>query len=149
MKNKYFLKYSLYYLLFVLLIYFLTKKKPFLFFDNFGLSNLLFYLFGENIVTIKRYLLSGKFLIKDDFKVPDNNILINIFLAASLTLFLELAIIRIHSIYIHIFSFFKNISLFSCFFGLGIGYALGNKKLFSLKWTYPLLCIQVLFLYIV
>ena len=180
MKNKFtFLKYSLLYFLFVLIIYYLSGKKPFFYLNSLGLSNSLFLIFGENINSISRYLVSldlyflqltfglylfliinlsifnsrkiifKNFVYKDNLKLPNNNILINIFLAASLTLFLELAIIRIHSIYIHIFSFYKNISLFSCFFGLGIGYAIGNRKLFSLKWTYPLLCIQILFLYIV
>ncbi len=180
MKNKFvFFKFSLLFFLSILIIYYLLDKKPFFYLHSLGLSNLLVFVFGENINTISRYLVSldlyflqltfglylfliinlsifnsrtiifKNFVYKDNVKVSNNNILINIFLAASLTLFLELAIIRIHSIYIHIFSFYKNISLFSCFFGLGIGYAIGNRKLFSLKWTYPFLCIQILFLYIV
>ena len=38
-----------------------------------------------------------------------------IILAAVFSLFLELSIIRFHSSFIHFFSFFKNISLISCF----------------------------------
>ena len=68
-------------------------------------------------------------------------------LACALSLFLELAIIRIHSSYIHYFSFLKNISLISCFLGLGIGYALKNRILISLNWVFPLIAIQILILY--
>ena len=179
MKINFFSKYTLSYLLVVISTFILTDHKPFTFFDKYGFSGILSFLFGEREVAIKNYLLSlesnfleialafylfiliiliiynskkiifMKFITEDNFKVSNDNLLLNIFLAAALTLFLELAIIRIHSIYIHIFSFFKNLSLFSCFFGLGIGYAIGRKKLFSLKWTYPLLCLQILFLFII
>jgi spermidine synthase len=179
MKINFFSKYTLSYLLVVIGTFILTDHKPFTFFDKYGFSGILSFLFGEREVAIKNYLLSlesnfleialafylfilivliiynskkiifMKFITEDNFKVSNDNLLLNIFLAAALTLFLELAIIRIHSIYIHIFSFFKNLSLFSCFFGLGIGYAIGRKKLFSLKWTYPLLCLQILFLFII
>lgn len=179
MKINFFSKYTLSYLLVVISTFILTDHKPFTFFDKYGFSGILSFLFGEREVVIKNYLLSlesnfleialafylfiliiliiynskkiifMKFITEDNFKVSNDNLLLNIFLAAALTLFLELAIIRIHSIYIHIFSFFKNLSLFSCFFGLGIGYAIGRKKLFSLKWTYPLLCLQILFLFII
>ena len=45
-----------------------------------------------------------------------NNIYVLIALAAGLGLFLELAIIRIHSSYFQLFAYFKNLSLLSCFF---------------------------------
>ena len=48
---------------------------------------------------------------------PQNLILI----ASALLLFSELMMIRVQSSYVHLFGFFKNISLLSCFLGMGIG----------------------------
>ena len=68
--------------------------------------------------------------------------------AAGLGLYLELMIIRLHSSFFQLFGFFKNISLLSCLLGLGVGYLFGGKKLFSLKWVFPLLAIQISFMYL-
>ena len=68
--------------------------------------------------------------------------------AAGLGLYLELMIIRLHSSFFQLFGFFKNISLLSCLLGLGVGYLFGNKKLYSLKWVFPLLVIQITFMYL-
>ena len=80
-------------------------------------------------------------------KIKKKDLLLKIILATALSLFLELSIIRIQSSYLHFFSFLKNISLISCFLGLGIGYALRNKSLISLNWVFPLIVIQILTLY--
>ena len=48
--------------------------------------------------------------------------------------------------YVH-FLVLKNISLISCFLGLGIGYTLRNYKIYSINWIYPLLTIQIIILY--
>ena len=77
-----------------------------------------------------------------------NNIYVLIALAAGLGLFLELAIIRIHSSYFQLFAYFKNLSLLSCFLGLGIGYSFSKVRLYSLNWTFPLVALQVSFMYI-
>ena len=69
-------------------------------------------------------------------------------LAAGFGLFLELAIIRIHSSYFQLFAYFKNISLLSCFLGLGIGFSLSNKRLTSLGWVFPFLAAQIIFLFL-
>ena len=76
------------------------------------------------------------------------NINLYIALAAALGLFLELAIIRIHSSYFQLFAYFKNISLLSCFLGLGIGYSISKKKLITLGWVFPLLAIEILMLFL-
>lgn len=47
--------------------------------------------------------------------------------ACAMGLFGELMIIRIHSSLFQLFAHFKNVSLLSCFLGLGIGYATGKK----------------------
>lgn len=79
-----------------------------------------------------------------------NNKKLNIYiaLAAGLGLFLELSIIRLHSSYFQLFAYFKNISLLSCFLGLGIGYSLSNKKLISLSWVFPLVVLEILSLFL-
>ncbi len=66
-----------------------------------------------------------------------------ILLAAGLSLFTELMIIRIHSSSLQLFSYFKNISLLSCFLGLGIGYTLGHKRPVMTPLVLPLLAIQI------
>ena len=69
--------------------------------------------------------------------------------AAGLGLYLELMIIRLHSTYFQLFSFFKNVSLLSCLLGLGIGYLFGHKKINSLKWVFPLLALQIIFMFLI
>lgn len=78
--------------------------------------------------------------------MPPHRIAPAIVLAALIGLFLELAVIRWQSACFHAFGHFKNVTLLSCFLGLGIGYALGKR---SRIWT-PLvligLAIQVIVL---
>ncbi len=81
-------------------------------------------------------------------KVKNKNLYYLIALAACLCLFHELAMIRIHSSYFQIFAYFKNLSLISCFLGLGIGYSLSNKRIFSLAWVMPITALQILFMYL-
>ena len=81
----------------------------------------------------------------DHLKKYNINYLIAI--AAGLGLYLELAIIRMHSSFFQMFAFFKNFSLLSCLLGLGVGYLFGNKKIHSLKWVFPFMTIQILLMY--
>ena len=76
---------------------------------------------------------------------------INYLIAASagLGIYLELAIIRMHSSFFALFAFFKNFSLLSCLLGLGVGYLFGNKKIYSLKWIFPMICIQILLMFFI
>ena len=62
-----------------------------------------------------------------------------IVIAAALSLFLELAIIRWQATVFELFAFYKNFALLACFAGLGLGYALGGRKLIPLFLTAPLL----------
>ncbi len=59
--------------------------------------------------------------------------------AAALSLFLELAVIRWQSTVFEFFAFYKNVSLLSCFAGLGLGYALADRRRISLGMVIPLL----------
>ena len=103
------------------------------------------------IYNFKKILFQNNFFIKsfnlkfDTLKKKE--LYLNIIIATTLSLFLELSIIRIQSSYLHFFSFLKNISLISCFLGLGIGYAFKNRNLISLNWVFPLLTIQILILF--
>jgi len=64
-------------------------------------------------------------------------------LAAGAGLYLELVLIRYHGSCFAIFGFFKNLSLLSCFLGLGLGYALGRSRLVLTPLVLPLMAIQV------
>lgn len=52
---------------------------------------------------------------------------IAVVLAAAIGLYAEMMMVRLHSSYFQVFAYFKNISLLSCFLGLGIGYATSTK----------------------
>ncbi|HYM08000.1 MAG TPA: class I SAM-dependent methyltransferase, partial [Terriglobales bacterium] len=66
--------------------------------------------------------------------------------SAALSLFLELAVIRWQATVFPFFAFYKNLSLLSCFAGLGLGYSLGRRDRVPLFLTLPLLCWQFLFM---
>src|SRR4030095_8183887 len=67
-----------------------------------------------------------------------------IVLAAALSLFLELAVIRWQSAVFEFFAFYKNFSLLACFAGLGLGYALARRDRLTLLLVTPLLAWQML-----
>lgn len=122
-------------------------------------TNFFFIYVANFFVFLGIYLIyqNNKVIFSNNYYFSDKeNLFVNlkkkeiylcIVLAAGFSLFLELSIIRIHSSFIHFFSFFKNISLISCFLGLGIGYALKNYKVYSVNWIYPLLTIQIIILF--
>lgn len=51
-----------------------------------------------------------------------------LFLSSVLSLFAELMLIRYIAIEVHIYAYFKNLSLMACFLGLGLGFAWTDKK---------------------
>ena len=119
---------------------------------NFYYIYFSFFIFLIGIYLIKNsknIIFRKTFLLNYDEKKLFNskNVLFKILIACALSLFLELAIIRIHSSFIHYFSFLKNISLISCFLGLGIGYSLRQHKVTSLNWIFPLLFLQIVMVY--
>jgi hypothetical protein len=81
------------------------------------------------------------YLLKE---LPERWVTSAIFFAAALSLFLELAVIRWQATVFPFFSFYKNLSLLSCFAGLGLGYALSRRDRAPLFLTLPLLCWQFL-----
>ncbi len=80
--------------------------------------------------------------------IPDSQIAFWIVLAAGLSLYMELMIIRLHSSFFQLFAFFKNVSLLSCFLGLGIGYARGSKRPLATPLVLPFLALQIVFMYL-
>ena len=69
--------------------------------------------------------------------------------AAGWALFCELLVIRLHASYLQLFAYFKNISLLSCFLGLGIGYALGARRRVRVDMVLPMLAVQVVALFLI
>jgi len=74
--------------------------------------------------------------------ISDKNIQWWIFLASAVGLFAELMIIRWHASAFQLFGYFKNISLLSCFLGLGIGYSIARRKPVAILLVLPALAIQ-------
>ncbi len=67
-------------------------------------------------------------------------------LAAALGLYLELMIVRMHGNFLQLFAYYKNVSLLSCFLGLGIGYSLDKSRPLTLSFLLPLISLQLVFL---
>jgi len=80
--------------------------------------------------------------------LSDERLWLWIALAAGVGLYLELVLIRYHSSCFAIFGFFKNLSLLSCFLGLGIGYALGGARLLATPFVLPILTVQLIALHV-
>jgi len=75
--------------------------------------------------------------------MPMKYVPVALVVATGLSLFFELSLIRWHSAVFEFFSFYKNFSLLACFAGLGLGYALADKKHLPLLWSPFLLFVQV------
>jgi SAM-dependent methyltransferase len=161
------------------ILYFLTKSKPITFIFNEVFNKNISFLVNKKQETINKYigLLDENFFylllifplsiliifsiiktkeilfeknnIDEVAHLKNYNLNYLIASAAGLGLYLELMIIRLHSTYFQLFSFFKNISLLSCLLGLGIGYLFGHKKINSLKWVFPLLALQIILMYLI
>ena len=69
-----------------------------------------------------------------------------IFLAAAMSLLLELVVIRWQASVFTLFAFYKNVGLLTCFAGLGLGYALARGRAIPLVLVFPLLAWQVVLL---
>jgi len=80
--------------------------------------------------------------------IPVSRLGLWIALAAGVGLYAELMIIRLHASYFHLFAYFKNVSLLSCFLGLGIGYTLGPKRPLTTPLVLPALALQAALLFL-
>ena len=76
-------------------------------------------------------------------RLPDKHIGLWIALAAGAGLYAELMLIRTHASYFQLFAYFKNVSLLSCFLGLGVGYSRGEKTPVGAALALPLLALQI------
>ena len=61
-------------------------------------------------------------------QVPDRWVGPAIVLASALALYVEMVMVRWHATSAHVFAIFKNVSLLSCFLGLGIGFGLAARR---------------------
>jgi hypothetical protein len=71
--------------------------------------------------------------------MPEKYLGFAIFGSAALSIFLELSVIRWQASVFELFAFYKNFSLLACFAGLGLGYAIGNRKFVPIFLAVPLL----------
>jgi spermidine synthase len=71
-----------------------------------------------------------------------------ILLAAATGLFAELMIIRWHASAFQLFGYFKNISLLSCFLGLGIGYSIAKRRPVAILLALPALALQFIVMFV-
>src|SRR5262245_57479869 len=65
-----------------------------------------------------------------------------ILLASAAALYIEMVMVRWHATCFHAFGIFKNVSLLSCFLGLGIGFGLSSRRRVGLAGFLPLLALQ-------
>jgi Spermine/spermidine synthase domain len=116
---------------------------------------------GYTIVSILFLLIIPAFLwIKRDFwrtklrthldkhtrqidALPSSQLWFWIALIAGVGLFAELMMIRLHSSFFQLFAYFKNVSLLSCFLGLGIGYIRGSRAPLLTPYVMPLFGLQI------
>ncbi len=80
--------------------------------------------------------------------LPASSIGLWIALAAGAGLYIEIMIIRLHSTFFQLFAYFKNMSLLSCFLGLGIGYARGARRPLATPLIMPFLATQITLMYL-
>ncbi len=80
--------------------------------------------------------------------IPETHIGWWIALVSGLGLYTELMIIRVHGSYFHLFAYFKNVSLMSCFLGLGMGYILGARRPLTTPLALPMLAAQIAAMYL-
>ncbi len=71
-----------------------------------------------------------------------------ILVLSALSLYNELMMIRLHATYFQLFAYFKNVSLLSCFLGLGIGFAGPKNNKSFLHLVMPLLALQIFLLHL-
>jgi hypothetical protein len=76
--------------------------------------------------------------------IPPEFLRIALLAASTLALYVEMVMVRWHATCFHAFAIFKNVSLLSCFLGLGIGYGLSGRRRITLAAFLPLLSLQTL-----
>ncbi|HEV8485899.1 MAG TPA: hypothetical protein VGV87_20320 [Blastocatellia bacterium] len=80
--------------------------------------------------------------------LSDRHIGLWIALAAGLGLYAELMTIRLHGSFFQLFAYFKNVSLLSCFLGLGIGYAQASRRPLTTPLVLPFLALQIILMHL-
>jgi spermidine synthase len=75
-------------------------------------------------------------------RISESRVPFAILLASAACLFVEMVMVRWHATCFHGFAIFKNVSLLSCFLGLGIGFGLPRTRRLTLAAFLPLLALQ-------
>src|SRR5262245_51050523 len=75
-------------------------------------------------------------------RIPERWTRAAIFVVSTAALYIELVMVRWHATCFHAFAIFKNVSLLSCFLGLGIGFGLSERRRLPLASFLPLLGLQ-------
>ncbi|HZU37184.1 MAG TPA: hypothetical protein VFA18_14780 [Gemmataceae bacterium] len=75
-------------------------------------------------------------------EIPAAWVKLAVFATSALALYVEMVIVRWHATCFHAFAIFKNVSLLSCFLGLGIGFGLAGRRRITLASFLPLLAFQ-------
>ncbi len=112
----------------------------------------LFFMIWIRSLYYNKKLLFINQLLEKHSKTIDNlsasKIWFWILLSSILSLFMELMLIRLHASFFQLFAFYKNISLLSCFLGLGIGFARSSKKPLLTPLLMPLISLMIIFMYV-
>ena len=67
-------------------------------------------------------------------------------LAAAVGLYFEMMMIRLDSCFFQLFAYYKNVTLMSCFLGLGIGYGLNRMLPMTTGFVLPLIAAEAVFM---
>jgi SAM-dependent methyltransferase len=106
-------------------------------------SLLLFWISGEPAEKLVAWLdAESEEQSKSIDGLKTNHLFAAIVLSAGVGLFLELAVLRWQATVFQFFAFYKNFSLLACFAGLGLGYAVSNRRQIPVIATIPLLTWQ-------
>jgi hypothetical protein len=66
-------------------------------------------------------------------KIPAAVVPLGIIISSALFLFAQLAVIRLHAVFLPIIGFYKNLSLLSCFLGIGLGFLISQRSASTIK----------------
>ncbi len=78
--------------------------------------------------------------------LPASRVAWMVFLSSSALLLVELVLIRWHGCVFEFFSLYKNVTLISCFAGLGLGFALSRGRALPLFFTCLIILVQTIYL---
>jgi len=109
------------------------------------LTTILLSVFNRTMPQLKAIAVQhSELLIQhwESIRIPRIGLYVIVF--SAIGLYCELMIIRWHATAFHLFAVFKNVSMFACFLGLGLGYAISYGKPMLLTAVIPMFSVQFL-----